>query len=161
MIRGIDIHIPSLVTIILGPRLGIHVWVVVNERNIDPVPSCRCLHEFHIVDSLEIRNFLHTVEPLVSEFIFDLVYENIATVGDLVLSNYLRHFVHVWRPSIRVPGVVVAQLTVCPSRNPSWKSAGRSFGVDVWARAEEDVETNLLCNLEEAFEVMRAILKVQ
>lgn len=89
MIRGIDIHIPSLVTIILGPRLGIHVWVVVNEWDIDSVPSRRCLHEFHIVDGLEIRNFLLTVEPLVSEFIFDLVYENVATVGDLVLSNYL------------------------------------------------------------------------
>lgn len=139
MICGINIHIPSLITIILGPRLGIHVWVVVNEWDIDSIPSCGCLHEFHIVDSHEIRDSLFTVQPLVSEFIFDLVDENVATVGDLVLGNYLRHLVHVRRPSIRVPSVVVAQLTVCPSRNPSGKAASCSFGVDVWARTEEDV----------------------
>lgn len=160
MIRGINVDIASLVTVILGPRLGIHVWVVVNKRDIDSVPSCGCLHEFHVVDGLKIRNLQFTVEPLVSEFIFNLVDENIASVGDLVLRNYLRHLVHVWRPSIRVPGIVVAQFTVCSSRNPSWESTSCSFGVDVWARAKEDEEANLLCNLEEAFKVMRTILKV-
>ena len=160
MIKGINIHIPSLVTVVLGPRLGIHIWVVMNERDINSVSSCRCLHEFHIVDGLKIRNFLRTVKPLVSKFILDLIQENIATVGDLVLGNYLRHLVHIRRPSIRVPGVVIAQLTVCPCRNPSWKSAGRGLGVDIWARAEEYIQTNLLCNLEEAFKVMCAILKV-
>ena len=117
--------------------------------------------ELHVVDSCGVGGFGGHVLPLVTVFIFDLVENDVASVGYGVRENDFGHLLHVRFPCCGVSRVVVAESTVVAGREPAWESSCVGFGIDVRTRTEDYVETDVFSNLEQSFEVVGSSLEVE
>lgn len=119
------------------------------------------LEHLHVVDARDVGGFRSHVLPLVAVFVFDLVEDDVASVGYGVRENYFGHLRHVRLPCSGVSGVVVAEGSVVTDGKPTGESSCVGFGIDIRSRTEDHVEADILCNLEQSFEVVGSSLEVQ
>jgi hypothetical protein len=97
---------------------------------------------------------------LVAVFVFDLVEDNVASVGDSVWEDDLGHLLHVRLPCSSIPRVVVAKGAIIAGREPSREPSCIGFGVDIRTRTEDHVKADVFGDFEEAFEVVSSSLEV-
>lgn len=163
MVESVKPDIASNVVnvVVHGPGFCAKVWVVGNGGDIYTTSGGGGLEKLHVSDGSFVRCACGHVCPLLSIFILNLIEENVAAASELVVSNYGGNVVEIRCPGLSVSGIIVTKGTISTSSEPTGKATGGSLGVDIRARAEQDVETEGLANGKERGDVVRASFKVQ
>jgi hypothetical protein len=146
---------------VLTPALGVHIRVVVNERNIDTMGSCRVLQCLHVSSGSIVRDLLFCVLPLLAVLVLDLVDKCIATFGYKMFGGELRELGEVRIQGLEVSWVVVSELSVRSSCEPQREASGIGFSVNVGAGPGNNVQADAFRDLKELGKVMGAALKVE
>ena len=80
-----------------------------DQGNIDSVRTSICFQELHICGGRRLwLLFSRATEPLLSVLVFDLVEDNVSTLGDLVFANKPRILSKEWLPGFGVAGIIVS-----------------------------------------------------
>jgi hypothetical protein len=119
------------------------------------------LEELHVVNACGVGGFGGHVCPLVAIFVFDLVEDDVAPVGDGVWEDNFGHLLHVRFPGSGVSRVVITESAIITGGEPAWEASCVGFGVDIRTWTEDHVEANVFSDLEQAFEVVGSGLEVQ
>ena len=91
---------------------------------------------------------------MVTIFVFDLVDDHVAAIGDGVFSDNLIHRFDVRLPGFGVSSVVVAKRTISSSGDPAGKASPSTLGIDVGSWSVEDVQAEILADLEQTADIM-------
>lgn len=157
----VDVAAGAKGVVVFRPGLRTEVGVVVQTGDLDGRSTNRALEQLHVVDACGVGGFGGYVLPLVAVFVFDLVEDDVASVGYGVRKNDFGHLFHVRLPCGGVSRVVVAESAIVAGGKPARESSCVGFGVDVRAWTENHVETDVFSDLEQSFEVVGTSLEVQ
>ena len=141
VVDGVDVDVAAGAdgVVVFRPGLRAEVWVVVERGYLNGGRADGALEELHVIDACGVGSFGGHVGPLVTILVFDLVEDDVASVGDRVRVNDFGHLLHVWLPCSGVSRVVVAKGAIIAGSEPARESTCVGFGVDIRTRTEDHI----------------------